>query len=490
MEILIKLDQTELLIQESTHCRLVIQNTGATVIEVPNPELHHEWPIFRVVGSMADKVNDFKPARMWKKTGFVPIATDPSLGITQKLAPGDTLTFEFSLLDRLELPETGKYEITAVIDWKGKIFTSPPLYVTILQAIPVFSDYVYAHSGVSPLLYSAWIHKGQDNGLVLFRGLDLLDKFRQTLSFRITEALVNVQPVVSITPNGLPWPDHWVAWIDNKQLVVAFVTRESVVPPLRKISIELSNPLLIRPILMDPSTRSGHVLLWSDLMDGGVIYSLLIGDSITQEFKVPMDITRPSWTRLFCYSNGLRRLLLLSEQDNHVILYLIEWPQGGVLQNPVEAGRWPGEFIAAGAIMDEEDNIHGATMRWDGSQDVVNPILKLSKWSIGANGELKTTGDDIINLPASARLKDAVLRVNEAAEPYSLLHCEIGQWIYWMYILPGDSPQPLPQEAAQLVGSPDFAFLDGLNPILLYYHSEMGLQHVPIGFELENGPEA
>ena len=134
----------------------MIQNTGATVIEVPNPELHHEWPIFRVVGSMADKVNDFKPARMWKKTGFVPIATDPSLGITQKLAPGDTLTFEFSLLDRLELPETGKYEITAVIDWKGKIFTSPPLYVTILQAIPVFSDYVYAHSGVSPLLYSAW----------------------------------------------------------------------------------------------------------------------------------------------------------------------------------------------------------------------------------------------------------------------------------------------------------------------------------------------
>jgi hypothetical protein len=257
---------------------------------------------------------------MWKKRDFIPIPDDPTIGPTLELAGGSSITFEFDLLDRLELPVVGEYEITAVIQGQNKIFTSPPIRVAVREINPIFFDYVYSYSGISPLLYSAWTHKGQQTGLVLFRGLDLLTHFRQTFSFRVAEVIADVQPTVSVSPNGLPWPDHWVGWLTGNQLSVALANQQSVIPPMRQVTVDLPSPQLLRPLLMDPATRTGYALLWSDSANGAIMQPVLIDNNIVLESKIPMDIPPLRWSQLFYYSNGLRRLLLLSEKENKTVL--------------------------------------------------------------------------------------------------------------------------------------------------------------------------
>jgi hypothetical protein len=110
MKIALELDRSDLLVQETTRCRLEYRNTGATVVEVPNPDVHPQWPRFRVRGT-ASGDTQFSPEELWKKRRIVHIPSGLSLSPSIQLHAGGRSVYEFSLLERLELPAVGDYEI-------------------------------------------------------------------------------------------------------------------------------------------------------------------------------------------------------------------------------------------------------------------------------------------------------------------------------------------------------------------------------------------
>src|SRR4029078_7905166 len=124
-----------------------------------------------------------------------------------EIGPYQEIVYEFSLLDRLGLPEAGMDTITAIIEQEGRAIESAPVDVAVAKCVPAFVDQVYAHGGSDSLLHLLWTTAGEPPTVFSARHRAADGRPTSPIFRRVLAAGGTAKPAISVSRNQSPWPE-------------------------------------------------------------------------------------------------------------------------------------------------------------------------------------------------------------------------------------------------------------------------------------------
>ncbi len=430
LHVILQIDKKELLIGENPVCTLTLENSGPQAVDVAHPDYGSGMLTFRSVRLLSgDEV---------LSRGEVAVRGDKFEMV--RLGSGDKIQTFISLTDKVSLNIPGDYAVSAiynipdgrepvesnVVRIKLRHFSvnNPYLPAVTTTNIPaVFVD----PSVKPPEIIMARFIVADGGGLYGIRS--------------IAETRLGARPFLSLPPNG-NWADHrWFAWLEDDIFRAVFLdglTEKSAETQLR---LEAGRAEIIPPLAIaagDSGSASGAALVWLEekgkagatvrridltLNEGGV--------SAVGSWKYRITGERPSWMMSYLPSNGDRLFTFIRSDIGGQGLYLLPWPKENM--SPVSLKKvidWPrDEYVAAGAVLNEEDEIRGATLVWNSSEG--KKVLELVTWKVNAGGNGEELERDVLPWSPMMAIGKAIVRVRQDGVAAVLMRSDDYNWSVW-----------------------------------------------------------
>jgi hypothetical protein len=433
------LERSDLIIGESTPLTFTLTNTTNKDVNLPDPQRSAEWPKIRIYDLQRKTEMIFGPHGQGKKARHEFTVPPPPVPMT--LAPNQQLRWNVDLLHSVEFSGPGRYEITGIVGWSGGQVASKPVIVTIKPLNLVAVEFVGAHSGHTPFRYCLWAQGTEKGVIVLFSCVtfDFEGHPDLTQSIRIGEVKQMIHPVASVSPNRMPYPAHWIAWLTDDKISGMYLMQGKVMLPARTNNLNIPGAVLVNPALLDLTTTDGsrpgqgHIAIWQS---GGAHNSYLNiktfkpDGSLYNGPQVVIEGGELRWGRAAALTNGDRCYVLAFQRGDEIHIVLVRW---NVAQNKIDPERiaqWRGYFLGANMTLNNDDTIIGTVVfANETAQGYV--AYALQSWRINSNGTALIEPAIAVQRPNTLNFERSIVEVSSEGKAGCLLQA-IGkkQW-FW-----------------------------------------------------------
>jgi hypothetical protein len=479
----------EVLYQESPMCEVVFSNSGTVPIRVPRPTGESLLLAARVV--------DVKTGVEIVHRRAAPAGVIPDSPVLVALEPGRRLQGRFSLRDLMPLPQPGKYEISLLCDYNDGAghAESRPAVLAVSPTTARNLSIVSAQGGAAAVLYGGWMNVANDPPDIVRSCFDVSAGGGVSETVAIAKGTLRTRPVLSAPPNGEAEDSHWIAWVDERILRCTHFDPRLGPSKIQGLDLGLSDAEIVQPLFSDTtddvSVRpDGAALLLAPTT--GSYFRLtsveLTSRNVSVAGRVDLPGKRPCWIQAIARSNRSRVVLYLQATEKTAELFYVPWPSRGVAAASATKRLFQlqGQFVGAGATMNDDDHILGATLIWQG----VGPSARLEMvgWKVDPKGVFSLTGPEeepdeeetappsvrkprVVNWSGQVPIERCIIQVNDRADVAALLLDSAGRW----QVYDGQDTKPVPGNFTLTKLPLDLAFLGG------------GVEPVFIGAELGGG---
>jgi hypothetical protein len=473
-----KIDKTDFLIQESPPCLLRLTNTGIKPLQVLHPAQGFSFPVIRVVNL---------------KTGAETLCRRPLPHMPREqavpLAPRQSFEFGFELLEQAVLPAPGAYELSVLYEYDGGAgkAESAPVRVNVRPNTARNLMLVSANGSPSTVLYGASVNVASSASetpappppeivrssfsVVRGGGVDQVQV--------VTRAEISSIPVLSEPPQGEPVESHWVAWLAGDELHCLHFDPDHGATPARMVKLRGVDPEIVPPLytapVRNPDVRpNGGVLVCLSNPEGTACRLQRI--NLTPQdagLGRAVDIAgpRPVWLKSHTRSTGIRLVTYIQATGQVASLWSVVWPDPTTGSTPPrKRAEWPGEFVAAGSTLMDNDAMAGAVLMW--AEENGQRKLKLRCWRTVNRGELETGPDIDIPWEEEDRVERAQVRVNADGDAAVLLRKPDAGWQLFFE----GKLVPVQGAFASTSLPIEVVFLDAVQPMLLCAEQDLGFK--------------
>jgi hypothetical protein len=235
---------------------LAVRNEGLDIAYVPHPyrggrhlALHLAWPSGRrqtlVVGEQP------------------PMAGRVEIPVNRAVPPGTSVVFESELAWHFDTSQSGRYTLQVEYTLsEGTTWRSPMLEFERAQAAGSFLDVVPIESAAIGYHSVIWLERGQNGTHVLLFDDDGRAPYIANASIVADDLPAGAEIALSQYPAGLPFSEHWFAWIASGQLGVRFYAHGdpelSIDGPRFSFPAGTVEPRFVRPLLADQAPDDGR----------------------------------------------------------------------------------------------------------------------------------------------------------------------------------------------------------------------------------------
>jgi len=369
IEFQLSVERNQLVVGESTPVRLVLRSLGASAT-VPDPDRSDDWPKIYLRNTNSSERISFGPHDLEKRRSHQLVVPAPPTFVA--LAPGQEFRKSADLLNWIELGRPGRYELQAEMKLSEGEILSNTVALTVEPLNLKAVDFVGPHSGSSSLRYALWTHSAADSKVVLLTLANFDDEGHVAIgqSVRVAESRQVSRPVLSASANGLPYPAHWLVWVENRELFSLYVKQGKVEVPLHAESLHMGSVRVIEPVLLDLTGNDGSrpgrgtvVLSEANTQTPRLLLKTLESDGRLKDGpQLPLPAGELLWGRSMMLSNNSGRVILAVQRGDNVDLDVISWePRATAISRSTKA-HWQGQFVAGGVTLNSADVSHGALL--------------------------------------------------------------------------------------------------------------------------------
>lgn len=433
IEFQLSVARNQLVIGESAAVILVLRNRGTAAVSLPDPDRTDDWPKISVRNLNTTEQASFGPHDLAKRESHQFVVPLPATSIT--LAPGQEFRKSADLLNWVELPAAGKYELRAEMKSDSGDFVSNAVTLTVDPLKLQTKDFAGPHSGHSTLRYTLWTHAGAQ-GVALLLSLANFDEeghIAVNQSFRVAETRQVSLPVLSASANNLPYPAQWIVWVDKDQLSSLYVKQGKVEVPLRTQNLNTGPVQLVGPVLLDLSGNDGSrpgrgrlVFSQSAGQAGRLLMKTLEPDgSLKDGPQVSVPPGELVWGRGALLSNSFGRVVLAIKRGDGVDLDVVSWDASATSMSLSTKAKFQGRFIAGAITLNETDASEGAlflaTMAPNGAVQ-----YSLQPFKIDRNGITNVQSPSPVQ--TTRKLDKAIVGVSAEGKSAAVLKDANGRW--------------------------------------------------------------
>ncbi len=434
MKVELRLSQTDLFVNETTSGVVSITNDTNAIVIARDPLGSRTSPVLRVTDLKDNTSSTYTQVDRL-------IACDPHYlpGVMGDPAyhfkPDERVDLPMELLHWVGTLRPGRYSVQAMIVEAGNIIAkSNSVEVRVRFSEIGFVQTQPFSTGLSPIWFSAGTQFDDKGGCtVLLRGFEIDEAAWLEHSLRVGTAARPVYPVISVPHNGMFVQGHWLAWIEGADIVSAYVDDVRVVHAPRKVNVT-ADAIIVAPLFhalaVQPGPGAGSGFMFAAAERRPVLRALLFpadGSNVQiQNFAVPDG--EVVWSQGFHLSNRDRSALWIGKVGNELKLHQAQWPLDKQVQLKPAIGSWTGNFIAAGAALDEKNVIHGALLAHIGPAGGV-PEPTVVRWTVDPEGKFTQGPSRRLDWPAAVPVGNSRLRVHADGEVWVLMSQRKGPWV-------------------------------------------------------------
>ena len=464
LDVKLAADKTELLYQEDALLTLTLTNAGNDPLSVTDPATLHSALALKVLNV---------------KTGVERVYTIPREGRQparpeKPLPPKKSISAARSLQDLAYL-DPGEYDLSVAYPCnKGaQIAESAPLRLKIAPTTP--RNLVL--DGLQPDAPAGfWIDlAGPAPELVRTRfDIQLGAKVRELV--RLGKASLRCVAVPSRPPNGVYSDNHWVAWIDGKELLAVYADQRLGVSSPVKMALPAGGELsIVHPLASEapgrPEIRPGCSLLLQvkdrDRGSARLVPVSIGGDRAAAGTPLDLPGPAPVWISVFQRSDKKKLIVFAQAAAAGVALFDLPWTGGA----PRKLGEFKGEFLAAAVTPAvSEDRLRGCLLLRGGIASHLE--AERTDFEIAPDGAFQAKAAGRVNAEPSDYYQAARLRVSRTGEVAALLQDQKGAW----HAYDGKTAAPLPLPWKTTEYPLDLAFKGDADPVLLAGFKEAGFR--------------
>lgn len=481
------IEKPQVLYQESPICAVAFSNAGPATVRVPRP----------VGGSLllSTRVVEVKTGVETLHRKTAPAGAPPRRPVLVALEPGKRLQGRFSLRELMPLPPPGKYEISVLCDYNNAAdhAESRPVALTVEPTTARNLSLVSAQGGAAAVLYGAWMNVVSDPPDIVRSCFDVIGGGGVSETVSIAKGTVHTRPILSVPPNGESEDSHWIAWLDERNLHATHYDPRLGPSKIQKLDLGLSGAELVEPLFSDVTEDSsvrppGAALVF--MPSPGNTFRLTTVELTDKKFSaaghVDLPGKHPAWIQTLTRGNRSRALLYLQQAEKAVEFSYLPWPSRGVPAASAAKSlfKWQGQFVGAGATLNDQDQILGATLMWQGEGS--GATLQLFGWKVDPKGtfslaapeeepESEPDDDEVPAAPSrpeprrviwngQAPIERCLIRLNERGQIAALLLDAAGRW----QVFDGAETKPVPAVFSMSKLPLDLGFLGaGPQPVLI-----------------------
>lgn len=442
LNVALELGRSNLIVGEDAPLAFVFTNASGGPLTIRDPQQNPDWPQLRVVNRQTGRQTSFRPFEVMSRRSneFMPVM----LEINITLDPGQSVRVETSLNRRMETDGPGQYELTAAFEHPGGVATSSSVAVTIEPLALRSAEIAGGHSGHNPYRYCVWSHAA-DAGSVVVLTCGSFDQHGHPIvafSTRLLELDHVAEPVISTTPNRLPYPRQWIVWKKGDDLLAAYVNNGKVELKAPPQPLGVANARFIAPPLLDLTGNDGsrpgrcEVALWSSASGRNrVVFRTIESDGrLTSGPEFVAESGTLRWARAAAVSGGERRCFMVTSEGGDSALSLLRWDGAAAGQTGHEAGpqvsqiiaRWEGEAIGAGIMMNDNDTVLGAALLERRTGD--EPSYWLRSWRTTGDGQTTESPAVAVRRPRDVTFDRAIVELSAEGNVAGILHGSDGRW--------------------------------------------------------------
>ncbi|MCC6661586.1 MAG: hypothetical protein IT437_11950 [Phycisphaerales bacterium] len=429
LDLKLHIPKTDLLVQENPRCTLVYTNTGKQPLQYLHPASHENSPVFRIL-EISTGIETFQAGHP-PEFGEKPIT----------LPPGQAVTFEFLLRDRLELTLAGEYEVRAVARYDlGK--DSAESNRIKLRIRPVSArnlSMVSVSGGWSSVWYGFSVNAMGDPPSIVRHTIGFTNESAIDTVAAGPAAPLSAVPIGACPSNGFAATGQWAAWLDEGVLRFMYFDASGAATAASKWGLPAPEAAIVSPLHTDPDddparAPGGAALVW--LGDPGArtgyvqVVAFPSPGRAVAGARTAIPHFRPIDPRSHALADGRRFVTYWARTDEGCALHTLPWPDQAKADNPPrELQRWPAEYIASGSVLDAEDTLRGATLMLMEPQTHRRPVI--IPWSLDAKGRFEVKETDPVEWPYAREIIRAVVRVGPDGGPAALLVDPEGAWHFY-----------------------------------------------------------
>jgi hypothetical protein len=376
LQIELHLDRVTLVAGESTGFTVVVRNASTAPLDVPDPERSRDWPKLVVDSAEYSRMT---LERLHSHEFEVPLPEE-----TATIPPGGAIDVRGDLLKWIEPLAPGRYRLSARMPGAQSA-------VALLEVEPLrllWGDAVGSHSGEELIRYTVLSHQTA-RGTAILMSLTMFDHEGHPqlgMSTRLMEVDGTARAIPSVSKNGLPYPAHWIAWLDGAALHAMYEKQGvTVLPPAPRAPV--TGMTLIGPLLLDLEGNDGsvpgraEVVMWRP---GELAIGVLQPDgSVAKGPTFPLDPGALAFGRAVTLSNDERVVTMAVQRGADVFLEAVRWPRGA----PIRVAVLHGEHLASDITLDREDTVWGATITRLLADEPPHAYA-MQAWKIAADGQV------------------------------------------------------------------------------------------------------
>jgi hypothetical protein len=476
LDIIFKIDKTDLLYQEDALFTFALTNSGAKPVQIRNPKIEHSTLQLRVINVKTGVQTLYrKPV----PGGAMPLREEP-------LAPRATVDAALSLLWLAPL-EPGDYEISAIFLYTKETEQTESAAVKV-KVRPTTPAGLVLDSVQTTVLHAFWVNVGGDSPELVRTRLDILPGGGVGDLLHVGPVGLRTSPVASKGPNMAVVNCHWLAWLEGKSLKFQHIDKKLGASALKSVDLPFKEAKIVAPLSSSVQTNinirpSGAVLVWMGDREQRISQLLSIPlnpDGTGQASKADLPGPAPMWLGSFQRTDKKKIALVVQAASGMVSLSEVPWPDtpGAVVR---KLGEWKGEFVAAGMTLGFDDVLHGSIFVRTGVE--AHQDLERIDFAEDPKGAFTSKVVGRITADPDDAFTKAFVRVSESGLVVALLQTFKGNWVLY----DGKSPAALPPLVAKSPFPLDVAFMGGKKPILVVGGKDAGLKLMnPDGSPLPN----
>ena len=478
----LSLGRRELIAGESTPMSLEVSNPTEGEMTIPDPRRSPDWPRIRVRDLDRGTEATYGPHDLERRRTheFLP----PPRPVAFKLAPKQVIAWQDELLRWIELPGSGRYELTGLMKGPSGEVATRPVALVVHPLKLVSAAFAGADGGYNPYRYCVWSHDAGDGGCVVVLSGVSTEGDAPTLaqSRRMAELDGVVSPALSIAPNKRPYPAHWLAWLTGKNLSGMYVLQQRTLVPRAERALDAPTERLLSPILLEAAgtdhTRPvrGHALVWQPGLGNArlAVMTFEPEGTVTPGPKITVDGGVLQWAGVVSLKSGEGRVVLAVQRGDEVDLeVLLRFQGGSVPAQPVSVGHFEGSVLGASVTLADDEGMVGAAV----VQARSSGGAAVERFRVAVDGSASTSESVALEGVRSGDLDRAVIDVTPEGRWLALVRTLDGAWLYAGV---DGVCRPLPA-ALEPFGEPIAAyFRKRTDPFVVMASAERGIVYRPL----------
>lgn len=491
VEVTLELDRTDLVIGETTRLVVRVRNTSSSPLDTPDLARDPAWPQLHLVNVSTGARAVFGPMDAAGPGESPLIPPPPDARMT--LAPGQVDTLEATLTQRVRIEQAGSYRLEAAVGIDGRTVTSPAVDLRIAPLELRSCFLAGAHSGPGAFQNILWSQAEPEpgGGSILFLTTMSVDPEGQPFiveTARLDRTESTSLAVLSVSPNGEPFPGKWIFWLERKPDALAgegtvlralYSMHGQVEQRLPAQPLDTRSNVLIGPALHDfdredasrPGT--GEAVLWSDL-DGRALLHVRTArpdGSIGEGPSFDAEHGKLVWGSAAFLAGGERRVVLAVEGPHGLLMQLARWTRGASGRERTSVMfRLDGSLIGSGATLTAQDELLGATLTR--RPHTARQPYTLHLWKLGRDGRSVAAEPVRFDLHGGIGSGQTVIGQSSGGEMLALVP---GAGKGWMLVDRRGRSEPLDPDLAALGNPVGILWPSEVSAVVVLASAERGL---------------